>query len=67
MIYKTRNRSNNTTESQKEKRSVLMLMQEKVKLDSPKHSKQTNKMLSLKSLAKLKCETSASLYAVQFK
>ena len=44
-----------------------MLMQEEVKLDSPKHSKQTNKMLSLKSLAKLKCETSASLYAVQFK
>ena len=28
MIYNTRNRSNDTTESQKEKRTVLMLMQE---------------------------------------
>ena len=28
MIYNARNRSNDTTESQKEKRTVLMLMQE---------------------------------------
>ena len=28
MIYNTRNRSNDTTEIQKEKRPVLMLMQE---------------------------------------
>ena len=34
MIYNTRNGSNDTAESQKEKRSVLMLMQgRKVKLD----------------------------------
>ena len=28
MIYNTRNRSNDTTESQKEKKTCLMLMQE---------------------------------------
>ena len=46
MIYNTRNRSNDTTETQK-KRSVLMLMQEESETIG-KYSKQTNKMWSLK-------------------
>ena len=46
MIYNTKNRFNNTTESQKEKKSVLTLIFSTV-----------NKMWSLKSLAMLKCES----------
>ena len=46
-----------------------------MKLDCPMYSKQTNlkgvyswnKMLSLKSLAMLKCESRTSVYAVQYK
>ena len=42
MIYNTRNRSNDTTESQKEKNTCLMFMWEEVKLDSQTYIKQTN-------------------------
>ena len=38
MIYNTRNRSNYTTESQKEKRPVLIFMQEEVKLECPMYA-----------------------------
>ena len=62
MIYNTRNRSNDITESQKEKKDVLMLMQEEVKLDCPIYSKQTNKMWSLKSLVMLKCGSRTVAY-----
>ena len=47
----------------KKKTPVLMLMLK----ESPMHSKQTNKMWSLKSLVMLKCETRTSLYAVHSK
>ena len=47
MIYNTRNRSNDTTESQKEKKTVLMLNLKAVYY--------WNKMWPLKSLAMLKC------------
>ena len=56
MIYNTRNRSNDTTESQKEKK--------KVKLNCPMYRKQTNLMWSLKSLVTLKCESKTSLHVV---
>ena len=36
-----------------------------MKLDFPMHSEQTNKMWSLKSLVMSKCESRASLHAVQ--
>ena len=61
MIYNTRNRRNDTTESQKESMEV------KVKLDCTIYSKQTNKMWSLKSLLILQCESRVSLHAVQYK
>ena len=51
----------------KKKRSVLMLIHEEVKLDSPMYSKQTNKMWSLKSLVMLKYESRTSLHVVQYK
>ena len=62
MIYKARNRSNDATESQMEKRPALMLIFEY------SQSKITglNKMCSLKSLAMSKCESRTSLYAVQY-
>ena len=64
MIYNTRNRSNDTTKSQKEKGPVLMLMQVKieVKLDCPICSEQKNKMWSLKSLVMLECEGRTGLH-----
>ena len=51
----------------KKKGPVLTLMQRKKKLDYPMHSKQTNKMWSLKNLLMLKCESRTSLHAVQYK
>ena len=61
MICNTRSSSNGTTESQKEKRPVLMI------LFSYSQSKFTglNKMWSLKSLAMLKYESRTSLHAGQ--
>ena len=55
MIYNTRGRNNDTTETQKERRPVLMLVLEES--DCPIYSKQTNKVTSLKSLVMLKCES----------
>ena len=62
MIYNTRNRSNDITESQKEKRPVLMRSFGTVGQVSG-----LNKMWPLKGLAMLKCETRTSLHAVQYK
>ena len=63
MIYNTRNRSNDTTESQKEKKTCFnahfQYSQSKIT--------GLNKMWSLKSLAMLKCESRTSLHAVQYK
>ena len=57
MIYNTRNRSNDTTESQKEKNDVFYCSyRRKVKLDCAIYNKQANKMWSLKSLVTLKCD-----------
>ena len=60
MIYNTRNRSNDITESQKEKKTCFnaqfQYSQSKVT--------ELNKMRSLKSLAMLKCECRTSLHAV---
>ena len=60
MIYNTRNRNNDTTESQKEKKTCC-----------PMYSKQTylsvyswNKMWSLKSLVMLKCESRTSPHVI---
>ena len=58
MIFDTRNRKNDTTERQK-KRPVLMLILKGVY--------SWNNMWSLKSLAMLKCESRTSLNAVQYK
>ena len=57
MIFNTRNRSNDTTESQKEKNTCFYAYFQ---------SKITGliKMWSLKSLAVLKCESRTSLHAV---
>ena len=62
MIYNNRNRSNDTTESQKEKR----------RFDAHFQSSQSKimglrKKWSLKSLVVLKCESRTSLHAVQNK
>ena len=68
MIYNTRNLSNDTTESQKEKKDLFQCKcRRKVKLDCTVHSNQTNKMWSLKCLRILKCESRTSLHAVQYK
>ena len=58
MIYNTRNRSNDTTESQKEKKTCL---------NAHNGVYSWSKMWSLKSLAMLKCESRTSLHAVQYK
>ena len=61
MIYHTRNRSNDTTESQGEKKDVLMLVfstsKDVLMLIFSSSLKNTGliKMWSLKSLAMLKC------------
>ena len=75
MIHNTRNQSSDTTESQKEKKPILMLIFSTASQEYPMYSKQTNlkgiyswnKMWSLKSLAMLKFESRNSLPAVLFK
>ena len=62
MIYNNRNRSNNTTESQKEKRRFDAHFQY-----SQSKLRGLSKMWSLKSLVMLKCENRTSLHAVQNK
>ena len=61
MIYNTRNRSNDATKSQKEKRTCFnahfQCSQSKIT--------GLNNMWSLKSLAMLKCESKTSLHAEQ--
>ena len=63
MIYNTRNRSNDTTESQKEKKTCFnahfQYSQSKIT--------GLSKMWSLKSLVMLKCESRTSLHTVQYK
>ena len=63
MIYKTRNRSNDTAESQKEKKARFnahfLYSQSKIT--------ELNKMWSLKRLAMLKRESRASQHVVKFK
>ena len=61
MIYSTRNRSNDTRESQKKKTCFNAQFQY-----SQSEITGLNKM-SLKSLAMLKCESRTSLHAVQHK
>ena len=62
MIYNTRNRINDTTESQKEKKTCFnihfLYSQSKITV--------LNKMWSLRNLAMLKCERRTSLHAVQY-
>ena len=70
MIYNTRNQNSDTTESQKEKRSVLTLIFSTVsqsKIMGNKGVYSLNKMWSLKSLTQLRCESRTSLHAVQYK
>ena len=63
MIYNTRNRSNDTSESQKEKNTCfnaqLQYNQSKIT--------ELSKMCSLQSLAMLKCGSRTSLNTVQYK
>ena len=63
MIFNTRNRSNDTTESQKEKKisfnARFQYSQSKIT--------GLNKTWSLKSLAMLQCESRTSLHVVQYK
>ena len=63
MIYNARNRGNDATESQKERKTCFNAHFQY------SQSKFTglNKMWSLKSLAMLKCESITSLYVVQNK
>ena len=66
MIYNTRNRSNDTTESQKEKNTCFnahfRCSQSKIMDNTDVYP--SNKMWSLKSLAKLKCDSRTTLHAV---
>ena len=59
MIYNTRNRSNDRTESQKEKKACFNAHFQ--------YSLSANKRWSLKNLAMLKCKSRTSLHAVQYK
>ena len=63
MIYNTRNPSNDTIESQKEKKTFFNahFQYNQSKITS------LNKIWSLKSLAMLKCESRTSLHTVQYK
>ena len=63
MIYSTRNRSNETTESQREKNTCFNAQ---FQCSQSKLTK-LNKIWSLKSLAMLKCKSRTSLHAVQYK
>ena len=69
MICNTRNRCGDTTESQKEKRICFnpYFQYTPPKITNNKVVYSSNKMWSLKSLAKLKCESRTSLSAVQYK
>ena len=62
MIYNSRNRSNDTTESQKEKKTCFNA---NFKCSQSKVTG-LNKMWLLESLAMLKCESRTSLHAVQY-
>ena len=64
MICNTRDQSNYTTENQKEKRPVLIFMQEESETWMFNACKQ---ILTLKSLVMLKCESRSSLHALQCK
>ena len=68
MIYYTRNCSNDTAESQKEKKSCFNAHFQctQSKITDNKRVFSRNK-LSLKSLAMLKCDSRTSLHAVQYK
>ena len=61
MIYNTKNWSNNTAESQEEKRPVLILI---FSIYSQSKITELNKMWSLKILTMLKCKSRTSLHAV---
>ena len=63
LIYNTRNRSNGTTESQKEKSTCFNAHFQ----HSQSKITGLNKKWSLKSLAMLKCESGTSLYALHYK
>ena len=67
MICNTRNQSNDTTESLKEKRTCFtahfQCSQSRIMDNKGVYS--LNKMWSLKSLTKSKCESRTSLHAVQ--
>ena len=69
MTYNTRNQSNDTTENQKKKKicfnAHFPYSQSKIMDKNGVYS--SNKMWSLKSLTKLKCECRTSLHAVQYK
>ena len=69
MIFNTRNRSNDTKKSQKEKKTCFHA-HARGKRNLNVQCMQTNswnKMCSLKSLVMLKCEERTSLHAVQYK
>ena len=63
MIYNTRNWSNDTTESQKEKKTCFNAHFQYCQSNITG----LNKIWSLKSLAMLKCENRNSLHPVQYK
>ena len=69
MIYNTRNRSNNTTVSQNEKKTCFnaYFQYSQSKIADKKVVHFWNKIWPLKYLVKLKCERRASLHAVQYK
>ena len=63
MIKNTRNQSNDTTETQKEKKTCFNVHFQY----SQSKILRLNKMWSLKSLAMLKCESRTSLHTIQNK
>ena len=63
MIYNTRKRSNDTIESQKERKTCFNAHFQYYRLKIAGQ----NRMRSLKSLAMLKCESRTSLHALQYK
>ena len=65
MIYNTKSRSNDTTESQKEKKICFNVQYSQSKKMDNKGVYFLNKMWPLESLPKLKCESRTSLHAVQ--
>ena len=63
MIYNTKNRSNDTTESQKEKKTCFNAHFQY----SQSKMTRLKRIWSLKKLAMLKCESRTSLHLVQYK